>query len=639
MLLRRPPLAFIAFAVLLIALTAPVGLHAQDGSASAGMTAAPAPVVAHAPLEAALEAPDGPPLSSRTASPASAFPIAAPASPAASASSPFSQYISDTDSEEHPNGLGSTYIPVDSPIYTMALRLYALGYLDRAFIGMRPWTRRSLLHMLQATSENVMNDGNDEAIGILAKLNAELEDEDPGVGMQRGTIFGLESAYTRVMGVSGQTLRDSFHLGQTIVNDYGRPYQTGFNNVTGFSSVNEWGRFSLYIRGEYQHAPSANGYSLALASTLSCNDLICPFAPPNQPQATIPYGPIAAQNPFRLQEAALSFHLLGHEISGGKTDAWIGPGYGSGMAWSNNAENIYSFRINRVEPLHIPLVSRLLGPLRYDFFVGSLKGHTDPNEPWVHQETFSFRPTRDFEFAFQRTVIWGGKGHEPVTLHTFLRSFFSISDTTGLEKFGPTDPGARFTAFNFSWRLPYIRKYAMLYTDSETHDDVTPISAPRRASFRPGLDITQLPFLPKLELRMEGATTDPPTTRSMGGLFNYDEGIQLQGYTNKGFIMGDWIGREGKGGQAWLTYHLSGNEWIQLEYMHKKILTDFIPQGTTQNHLKVDLEKRLRKDIELNAWVQWEGWKAPVYKSGLQNDFVVAGQVTFYPKLHNSASH
>ena len=27
--------------------------------------------------------------------------------------------------------------------------------------------------------------------------------------------------------------RDSYHLGQTIVNDYGRPYASGFNNYTG----------------------------------------------------------------------------------------------------------------------------------------------------------------------------------------------------------------------------------------------------------------------------------------------------------------------------------------------------------------------------------------------------------------------
>jgi hypothetical protein len=46
------------------------------------------------------------------------------------------------------------------------------------------------------------------------------------------------------------------------------------------------------------------------------------------------------------------------------------------MAYSNNAENIYSFRINRIEPLHIPLLSRLTGPFRYEFLVGGLRGHT-----------------------------------------------------------------------------------------------------------------------------------------------------------------------------------------------------------------------------------------------------------------------
>ena len=75
----------------------------------------------------------------------------------------------------------------------------------------------------------------------------------------------------------------------------------------------------------------------------------------------------------QLVEATLSYHILGHEISGGKSDAWLGPRMGGAMDWSNNGENIYSFRINRVEPLHIPLFSRIFGDVRYDFFVGSLK--------------------------------------------------------------------------------------------------------------------------------------------------------------------------------------------------------------------------------------------------------------------------
>jgi hypothetical protein len=539
---------------------------------------------------------------------------------------------------------GSAYIPVDSWMYPELVRLYSLGYLDTMFLGMRPWTRRSVLHMLQGSQQEIVTSHDDQAQEILAKLLTELDAEIPDGSRPRGLVYGLDSSYTRLMGISGAVLRDSYHLGQTIANDYGRPYQSGFNALAGASTVDEWGAFSLYVRGEYQHSPSATGYSNALASQLSLIDNIL-YAPPNEPQSTIPVGPIAEQNPFRLVEASLSGHLLGHEISFGKSDAWLGPAAGASMAWSNNAENIYSFRVNRVEPMYIPWVDKVLGPLRYDFFIGSLKGHTDPNSPWVHSEMFSFRPTVNFEFGFQRTIIFGGEAHAPVTLHTFLKGFFDFNDTNAEEKQSRNDPGARFSAFNFSYRLPFLRRYVTLYTDSETHDDVTPISAPRRAGYRPGVYISHFPMARRLDLRIEGVSTDCSTLICQHGSGNYIEAIQLQGYTNKGFIMGDWIGREAKGGQAWLTYHLSGNEWVQLEYLNKKTPKDFIPGGTTQNEFKVSILKRLGKDVELNAWLQYEAWKAPVPVNGVnlnvtgaQRDTVVAAQFTWYPKLHNYPS-
>jgi hypothetical protein len=560
-------------------------------------------------------------------------PVVAPAT--SSPEVPYTSYAPYGPLEAHKpvDHNGSTYIPVDSWVYPAMMRLYSMGFVDTMFLSMRPWTRRSVMHMLLQSQESIVNSNNMEAQEILVKLLTELSAEQPSGIFTRSTVYGLESAYTRFMGIGGSTLRDSYHLGQTISNDYGRPYQPGFNNLTGFSTVNEMGRFSLYVRGEYQHSPSAIGYSTALATQLSTIDLI-PYAPPNIPQATIPAGNIAAQNPFRLVDASLSFHLLGHEISGGKTDAWLGPGAGGALAWSNNAENIYSFRINRVEPLNIFLLSKLLGPVRYDFFIGSLKGHTYFNSPWVHSEMFAFRPTVNFEFGFQRTIIFGGEGHAPVTLHTFLKGFFDFSDTTASEKNSRDDPGARYSDFNFSYRLPFVRRYATLYIDSIAHDDVTPISAPRRAAYRTGVYISQFPKLHKLDFRVEAATTDPGVARSRGGTFNYYEIVQRQGYTNKGYIMGDWIGREAKGGQAWLTYHLSGNEWIQMEYLNKKTPKDFIPGGTTQNQFKASIVKRFGPDLELNAWVQYEGWKAPIYKPGLQKNTTASVQLTWFPKLH-----
>jgi len=558
-------------------------------------------------------------------------PVAPPATPTPQA--PYVGYAPYAPVEEKPpsDRLGSVYIPMDSWMYPALTRLYGMGFLDTMFLGMRPYTRRSTLHMLLKSEDAILSSDNIQAKSILARLLDELSSESPDGRVPRGFVYGLDSSYTRLLGIGGPVLRDSYHLGQTISNDYGRPFESGVNFIAGASTVEEWGPFSLYVRGEYAHAPSGTGYSRALADALGNNDEIAGEGPSD----VMPVGDLPAQNSFRLVEAYGSVHLLGHEISGGKIDSWMGPAYGSAMAWSNNAQNVYAFRIDRVEPLNIPYVSKVMGALRYDFFVGSVQGHTYLNAPWVHSSMFSFRPTDNFEFAFQRTVIWGGKGHAPVTLHTFFKSFFSFGDTTGEVKISREDPGARYSDFSFSYRLPFVRKYAMLYLDSICHDDVTPISAPRRAAYRTGLYFSQIPGARKFDFRMEGVTTDPGVSRSFAGQFNYWEVIQREGYTNKGFIMGDWIGREAKGGQAWITYNISADQKIQFEYLHKKTAKDFVPLGTTQNQFKVNVMKRFGPEVELNAWVQYEGWKAPAYKPGLQQNTSVAVELTWYPKLKN----
>ncbi len=536
---------------------------------------------------------------------------------------------------------GSTYIPLDSWIYQALLRLYSKGFIDSAFLGLRPWTRLSVLHMLELSADRVNDSDDEDAKQIFADLQKELSPDTESIADAAHGVAELETVYTRPLGISGTPLRDSFHVGQTIINDYGRPYESGFNNVTGFSARAEAGRFSMYFRGEYQHAPSAAGYSIPVAQTLSAVDLV----PYGLNQATIPQGPIASTNVFRIVEADLSGHLWGHEISGGKTDAWLGPGVGGAFAWSNNAENIYNFRINRIEPFRIPGVSRLLGPFRYDFFVGSLKGHTNPNAPAVHVEKISFKPTPNLEFGFSRTVIWGGQGHVPITIHTFLKSFFSFQNVSEQEKFSRSDPGARFGTFDFSWRLPYLTKWLTLYADSEAHDDVSPISAPRRAAIRAGLYLSHIPGAPKFDLRVEGVTSNSTANDGgqSAGTFMYWETIQSQGYTNKGNIMGDWIGRESTGGQAWLTYHLSTNEWLQVNYRNAKAGKDFIPGapnptnphavpgGTTQNDISFNVVKRLGNDLELNGWLQYERWNVPLLKSGAQSDTSTAVQLTWHP--------
>jgi hypothetical protein len=552
------------------------------------------------------------------------------------------------DSDCQPVTRGSPYIPVDSWVYPAVLRLYALGYFDRAYLGMRPWTRVSLSRMLDETEERLedvdQGQATSEAEGLYDALKRELRDDSwNSCEVDKGTVRA-ESVYSVARAISGTPLSDSYHLGSTIVNDYGRPFANGFNNYSGASGYASAGRFLLYVRGEFQGAPSAAGYSSALVQELAAldatNDAFSPSCwlsgasctpLPNNQQTTMPVGPIAVTTRGRVMEAYVSAQYLNHVISFGKQDDWQGPGQGGAMSYSNNAENIYSFRINRIEPLDVPLLSRITGPFRYEFLVGPLKGHTYPIDPWVHVEKVSFRPTQNLEFGFERTVIWGGKGHVPINIKSFLRSFFSFSAPDATVKDSSRDPGARFGAFDFSYRLPFVRNWLMLYCDSEVHDDISPIDAPRRASWRPGLYLSHVPGIPKLDVRVEAASTDPPVSTSNGGNFMYYEGIQRQGYTNNGQLFGDWIGREDKGGQGWVTYHLSGNEWIQIGLRDQKAAKDFISGGTTLNEINFQAVKRVGRDFEIKGNFAYEHWKAPTYLSGQQTVTTTTFQLTWFP--------
>jgi Capsule assembly protein Wzi len=524
---------------------------------------------------------------------------------------------------------GSVYVSLDSWIYPALERLQGLGYLDTAFLGLRPWTRLSILHMLEETqtriAESSNSPGNQQAREIFASLAAEFQGDDRPINPGQPNLHAeVDRLYARAMYIGGRPLNDSYHFGQTLIDDYGRPYQAGFNTVDGFSVRAEDVRFSLDVRGEYQHAPGRAAYPLSVAQVISTADLT---------PLTIPTA-VPTTNVFRLIDANLSYHLLNHEISVGKSEDWWGPGESGAMAWSNNAESTYALRINRVEPLYIPGLSKLLGPFRYEFIFGDLKGHAYPNEPWYHAQKINFKPTRNLELGFSRIVMFAGEGHVPLTFGSFWRSFTSFQNVTPAVKFSRNDPGARHASFDFNWRLPFLRNWVTLYSDSIVHDDVSPVDAPRHAAINPGIYVSHFPGAPKLDFRVEAESTDSPGGRDTHGQFFYWETVYRDLYTNKGFLLGSWIGREGKGGQAWLSYWLSPREKVQLGYRNAKTDKDFIPGGTTQNDFSVRAIVLLKKDLELNAFVQYERWKVPVLAPGLQTDTTGSIQITYYPKLH-----
>jgi hypothetical protein len=508
----------------------------------------------------------------------------------------------------------STYVELDSWVYPAIERLTAQGVIQYPFLGLRPWTRRTIYQMLEHAH------GPESSAQLVETVKKELFREAAlGSDPLDKDIF-IDRVYSRTQLISGTPLNDSYHFGQTLTGDFGRPYGHGLQQITGLETRAEHGRLSLFVRGEYQRSPSVPGYSTAVASIVATQDNNLARTYRNQP----------AGDAFRLLDTYASVELLGQQFSFGKQSYWWGPGSASAMMLSDNAEPFYSFRINRTFPLYIPLVSRLLGPFRYDNFFGKLSGHMYPRQPYFYGQKINFSPTKNLELGFSRDAVIAGDGSTPLTFGNFWESFTSTSSGTGANSLRNVE-GARHASFDFRYRLPGVRNWLTLYTDSLVHDDVSPVDAPRHAAITPGIYLSKFPFVPKLNLHVEGGSSDI-TPRAEGGQYYYYEGIYRDCYLNKQNLMGSWLGREGTGGQAWATYWFNGHSTLQVGYRTLRVSQHFVPQGESQQSAYGELRYSWRNGLALQFLLQAERWAAPALAPVPQTDVTSQFQFSLSPR-------
>ena len=118
-----------------------------------------------------------------------------------------------------PSSLDSPYIPVDSWVYPAVFRLYGMGYIDSVYLGMRPWTRASVDHMLEEAgariedAQDYSDAVSDEAQAIYEALDREINPDMQGPCRVFKGKTRVESVYSASRAISGTPLRDSFHLG------------------------------------------------------------------------------------------------------------------------------------------------------------------------------------------------------------------------------------------------------------------------------------------------------------------------------------------------------------------------------------------------------------------------------------------
>jgi hypothetical protein len=325
---------------------------------------------------------------------------------------------------------------------------------------------------------------------------------------------------------------------------------------------------------------------------------------------------------------------LGPEnITFGKQSLWWGPGESSAFSFSNNAAPVWMLRFDQTKPLILPGPLRHLGKIHTQFVFGELSGHSWPPHPYLNAQKITLDLTDDFELGFTRSAFFGGAGH-PLTLHSFLASMFSINSPDGIGNGGPTasavDPGDRHSGFDFRWRLPGLRNYVTLYSDSYADDEPNPIDAPRRSAWGPGIYFTKIPKIRHLDLRVESYSTWL-YRKDYGGLFIYWNNNYHDAYTNNGNLMGSWVGRDARALVSTSRYWLSGNTFVEGQYKQIKTGNQFLPGGGTQTDVSVNGQLAYKKDWLIGVWLQAERYNVPVLGSPRYD---IAGwlQFTYTPR-------
>jgi hypothetical protein len=543
------------------------------------------------------------------------------------------------DGNPSPANQGSPYVPLDSWIYPALDRLIGMGMIDSGFSGVRPWTRSECARLLTEASDKV-NDGPAEAQGIFQLLETEFKEDLEGGSTATAYRARIESIYTRFRNISGQPLANGYPgytFGQTLINDFGRPYEEGFNSVTGFSAWTTAGRWIGYVRGEYQQSPSAP--PLSEAARITINQGIASPAPP-------PATPISLVSQLQFLDAYVGLNFDNWQITFGQQSLWWGPGNGGPMLFSNNAPPIRMFRINRITPLELPRFLHWLGPMRTEFFFGQLTGQEfvfsplglvgqygqslDP-QPFIHGQMISFKPTPNFEFAFFRTTIYGGPGY-PLTFRHLISSLFS----TGNELAGGSSkPGDRRSGLSFSYRLPSLRNWLTLYADGFTDDEFSPIAYVDVSAWHAGLYLSHFPRVSRLDLRVEGVYTDVPggtsTNTKYPGSF-YHNATWRNGYTNDGDLIGSWIGRGGQGAQAWSNYWFSPRNRLQFYFRHQKVSQEYLSGGGSLTDAGVRTDYSLRSNLSLSVSVQHERWLFPAIQPNASHNVTASVGISFEPQ-------
>ena len=516
-----------------------------------------------------------------------------------------------------PESMGSAYVPLDGWAYPAIERLAGWGYVGSGLLGLKPWTRMECARLVSEAVENQNAEESRSGVAsrLLSDLQREFAVEMKLLGGERNLGVQLESVYARGLSISGPPLIDSYHFGQTLAYDFGRPFRRGMNLQIGGGVSATAGPLAFYIRGEFQHSPPGPALSQTVRNFIAAKDQVPALSPL----------PFRAINQLQLLDAYGSYTARNWQLSAGRQSLSWAPGPGGSLLWSNNIAPVTMLRLTNPMPLRLPGILRFLGPVRTDQFFGRLAGHSYIPKPFIYGQKFNFKPFSCLELGFGRSITIGGQGGAPLTWGNFLDSF-----TGQVSPSAATVPGDAHVGMDWNLVVPKLRNYLVFYGEVYADDDFIPWQNPPKNPFRTGIYLTRIPGVPKLDFHLEAVSTESPWEDGRQGKLNYWNMTYHDGYTNRGYLIGNSVGRMGRAIQFWATYWLSARNTVQFAYKHSTVSADFIPGGGAWQDYAVQGQTFLRSGWYVKSMVQYEHIaRYPLLFTGAQNNLTAVLEMGF----------
>lgn len=539
--------------------------------------------------------------------------------------------IGDLPGKDNPGGerdrqdMGSPFVPLDSWVYSTFERLAAMRSVGSAMLGLKPWTRMECARLTEEAAESLQaaDRSSPEAAGLVARLRQEFAYESGLLSGGHNLTANVDSVYLRAVSISGPALADGYHFGQTVAYDFGRPFERGTNGQAGGSFDASAGPLTLYVRAEYQHAPAAPAFSDAAQNVIAHADGV--------PLSEVPSGAVGTTNQAQLLDAYAAVDFHNFQLAVGRQSLSWAPGPDS-MLWSDNIEPVPMVRLVNPEPFLLPGFLRHLGLVRLDQFFGRLDGPRYVPNPFVYGQKINVKLFPFLEIGFGRRTMIGGAGSgNPLTAGNLVRSFAGLTSPSL-----NSVPGDNESEMDWTFYVPKVRNYIVLYGDAYAEDDILPVENPARNPWHPGVYVTRFPGIPKLDLHVEGVSTEQGgiahTTLNLGR-FNYFNGNYPDGNTYRGNLIGNTVGRDGRTIQSWLTYWLTPRNTLQLMYRHNSVSADFIPGGARWQDYAVRNSVYLAGGLYLCSELQYERIsRYPLLSDGVQRNVTAILEVGFIPE-------